>query len=64
MARTMMPSDPEPVADDYIVEREDELPRVPIGIQIIHVFRVVMVVILAAASLALFWMVGTMIGLF
>jgi len=60
----MLPPDPEPLADDYIVERDDELPRPPVGIQIIHAFRVLMVIILAAASLALFWLVGTMVGLF
>ena len=64
MARTTPPPDLEPVADDYIIEREDQRPSTPIATRIIRVLRVLMVIVLAAASLALFWVVGTMIGLF
>ena len=64
MAQTVMPPDEEPAADDYIIERDDEMPRASIGAQAVRVVRALLVVILAAASLALFWLVGTMVGLF
>lgn len=65
MARTIMPPpDHDPVIDDYVIEREDERPAPPVSTQIIRVLRVVLVAILAAASLALFWIVATMLGLF
>ncbi len=61
MARTVLPPEHEPVTDDYIIERDDELPRTPIGTQIARVLRFLLVLVLAAVSLALFWLVSTMI---
>jgi hypothetical protein len=64
MALSRLPPEPEHVTDDYIIERDDERTGPPVMTQIVSGFRMVMIVILAAASLALFWVVGTMIGLF
>jgi hypothetical protein len=64
MARTIMPPDRDPIADDYVIEREDERPTPPVSIQVVRVLRLFMVAILAIASLALFWIVATMLGLF
>lgn len=64
MALSMLPPEPDRVTDDYVIEREDERAGPPVTAQIVTVLRVLLVAILAAASLALFWVVGTMIGLF
>jgi hypothetical protein len=64
MALSMLPREPEPITDDYVIERDDERVRPPVTAQIATALRALMVVILALASLALFWVVGTMIGLF
>lgn len=64
MALSMLPPEPDRATDDYIIEREDQRTGPPVTAQIVTGLRVVLVAILAAASLALFWVVGTMIGLF
>jgi hypothetical protein len=64
MALSMLPPEPDRATDDYIIEREDERKGPPVAAQIVTVLRLLLVAILAAASLALFWVVGTMIGLF
>jgi len=64
MALSMLPPEPDRATDDYVIEREDERTGPPVSAQIVSGLRVVMVAILAAASLALFWVVGAMIGLF
>jgi hypothetical protein len=64
MALSMLPPDPDRVTDDYVIEREDQRVTPPVSSQLITVFRMLMVAILALASLALFWVVGAMIGLF
>ncbi|HEY1796930.1 MAG TPA: hypothetical protein VGG57_12515 [Stellaceae bacterium] len=63
MALSMLPPEPEQVNDDYVIEREDERARPPVGAQIVSGVRFVLVLVLACVSLALFWVVGTMIGL-
>lgn len=64
MALSMLPPEPDRATDDYVIEREDQRTGPPVSAQIISGLRLVMVAILAIASLALFWVVGTMIGLF
>ena len=64
MALSMLPPEPEQVPDDYAIERDDERARQPVGTQVVTALRVVLVVFLTLVSLALFWIVGTMIGLF
>ncbi len=64
MALSMLPPEPDRATDDYVIEREDERAAVPVSSQVVSVLRVLMIAVLALASLALFWVVGTMIGLF
>ncbi len=64
MALSMLPPEPDPITDDYVIERDDERAGQPVTTRIVTGLRALMVVILALASLALFWVVGTMIGLF
>jgi len=64
MALSMLPPEPDRVTDDYVIEREDQRAARPVASQLILVLRMLMVAILAIASLALFWVVATMIGLF
>jgi hypothetical protein len=64
MALSMLPPEPDRATDDYVIEREDQRAGVPVIAQLVTGLRLVMVAILAVASLALFWVVGTMIGLF
>jgi hypothetical protein len=64
MALSMLPPEPQSMTDDYVIERDDARARTSVTAQIVTVVRVLLVVLLAAASLALFWVVGTMIGLF
>ncbi len=66
MARATIPPDEEfrGSPDDYIVEREDQRPSAPITIQLVRVLRGLLLIVLACVSLALFWLVGTMLGLF
>jgi multidrug efflux pump subunit AcrA (membrane-fusion protein) len=64
MALSMLPPEPDRATDDYIIEREDQRAGMPVAAQIVSGLRLVMVAILAIASVALFWVVGVMIGLF
>jgi len=64
MALSMLPPDPNRATDDYVIEREDQRTAPPVMLQVVSGLRLVLVAILAIASLALFWVVGTMIGLF
>ena len=64
MALSMLPPEPDRATDDYIIEREDERTGPPVTTQIVTALRLLMIAVLALASLALFWVVGTMIGLF
>jgi hypothetical protein len=64
MALSTVPQEPEQIPDDYMIERDDERAGQPVTTRIVTGLRALMVVILALASLALFWVVGTMIGLF
>jgi hypothetical protein len=64
MALSMLPPDPNRATDDYVIEREDQRTAPPVMLQIVSGLRLVLVAILAVASVALFWVVGTMIGLF
>jgi hypothetical protein len=64
MALSMLPPEPDRATDDYVIEREDERAAPPVASQVVTALRMLMVAILAIASVALFWVVGTMIGLF
>ena len=65
MSRTMPPDHrPPAVADDYVIERDDERRGTPFVGLLVRGLRIVLVLTLAVVSLALFWLVGTMLGLF
>ncbi|HVC51151.1 MAG TPA: hypothetical protein VND87_03935 [Stellaceae bacterium] len=66
MARAMMQPGEEPgtIPDDYLIDRDGVQPSPPVGLQIIRALRLLLIVVLALASLSLFWVIGTMIGLF
>jgi hypothetical protein len=66
MAETTVPPGHEQggVPDDYLIERDGRRARISVGARIVWVLRALLIVIMAAASLALFWVVGSMIGLF
>jgi hypothetical protein len=61
---TLPPPEHDRIPDDYIIEREDERVGPPVTTQIVTGLRGLMVAVLVLVSLALFWVVGTMIGLF
>jgi len=48
--------------DDYFVEADGAPARTPLAVQAVRAARGVLLVVLTALSLALFWLVGTMIG--
>jgi hypothetical protein len=50
------------LSDDYLVEADEAQAGMPIALQLVRLARAVLLVVLAALSLALFWLVGTMIG--
>lgn len=64
MALSRLPPEPEQIQDDYVIERDDERTGPPVSAQIVRVLRALMIVVLVFVSLALFWIVGSMIGLF
>jgi hypothetical protein len=66
MAETTVPPGQEQsgVPDDYLIERDGRRAGTSVGARIVWVLRALLIVIMAAASLALFWVVGSMIGLF
>ncbi len=47
---------------DYLVELENERPAPPIAVQMVRILRAILVLIVAAVSLALFWLVATTLG--
>jgi hypothetical protein len=74
-ARTARPAQPPPahltpepppveITDDYIVEREVEEHRPPVGAQALRIAQNLMLVVLAAISLALFVLVALLLGIF
>jgi hypothetical protein len=58
---TIRPDEP---ADDYFIETEDATPRVPFSYRILRLLQGIMVLVIAVLSLALFWLVGTILGVF
>ena len=66
MARGTMRSDDELRAapDDYVIERDDERRGTPLVTLLVQAVRFLLMVALAVLSLALFWLVATMLGLF
>ncbi|MGH7092577.1 MAG: hypothetical protein ACREFB_03470 [Stellaceae bacterium] len=66
MARATMQSGEEPgtMPNDYHIDRDGVQPSPPVGLQIIRALRLLLIVVLALVSLSLFWVIGTMLGLF
>jgi hypothetical protein len=57
---TIRPDDP---ADDYFIETEDTTPRVPFSYRVLRLLQGIMVLVIAVLSLALFWLVGLILGI-
>jgi hypothetical protein len=51
-------------ADDYILQTEVEASRPPVGLQLVRVLQAVLIAAIALLSLAVFWMIGLMLGIF
>jgi hypothetical protein len=60
MAQTIRPGEQEPIGD-YRVDREIGQSR-PVGHHVLSILNGLLLIILAAVSLALFWVVATLIG--
>jgi hypothetical protein len=58
---TIRPHEP---ADDYFIETEDATPRVPFSYRILRLLQGIVLLIIAALSLALFWLIGLILGVF
>jgi|HubBroStandDraft_6_1064221.scaffolds.fasta_scaffold510271_2 hypothetical protein len=58
---TIRPDDP---ADDYFIETEDTTPRVPFSYRFMRLLQGIVVLVIAALSLALFWLIGLILGVF
>jgi hypothetical protein len=66
MVEPMAAQEREPggVPDDYLIEHDPVRHEAPFGLWLIQFLRVILVLVLAAVSLALFWLIGSVIGLF
>ena len=53
---------PPTAADDYLLQTDIDVERTPARVRLAHLLQVVLVLIIAALSLALFWMIGLMLG--
>jgi xanthine/CO dehydrogenase XdhC/CoxF family maturation factor len=62
MALTVRPVDERP--DDYLVLADDTAPRTPISVRFLHGLQILLVVVIAALSLAVFWLIALMFGIF
>jgi hypothetical protein len=51
-------------AGDYLVQTEIRPTRPPVALQAVRVLQAVVVVIIALISLAMFWTVGLLLGIF
>jgi len=52
-----------PPTDDYLVEGEEQLERPTAGAQIVRVLQIVLILVLAALSLAVFRVLGLLLGI-
>ena len=50
-------------ADDYLVEAESEAVRPPAAQQAVRVLQLVLIAVIAVLSLAVFWMIGLILGI-
>jgi hypothetical protein len=68
MSAYRAPHDVEPIdegpPDDYLVENDEEPIRAPAGARIVQGLQVLLILILAVLSLAVFWMVGLVLNIF
>jgi hypothetical protein len=66
-AETALRRDVEPVAprrDDYLVEGEREPEGPTVGARIIHGLQIITIIVIAALSLAIFWVIGLILHIF
>jgi hypothetical protein len=53
-----------PPTDDYLVEGEEESNRPTAGAQVVRVLQILLILVLAALSLAVFWVLGLLFNIF
>jgi len=51
-------------SDDYFVESGEKPVRTPVSLRVIGVLEFILIVAIAILSLAVFWMVGLIVGFF
>jgi hypothetical protein len=59
--------DVDPIAprkDDYLVEGEQQLEGPTVGARVIHGLQIITIIVIAALSLAVFWVVGLILHIF
>jgi hypothetical protein len=54
----------QPPSDDYFVESGEKPVRTPVSLQVVGVLEFILIVAIAILSLAVFWMVGLIVGFF
>jgi hypothetical protein len=52
-----------PPTDDYQVEGEAAPARATTGAQVVHVLQVLLIVVLALLSFAVFWLIGLLLNI-
>jgi hypothetical protein len=66
-AETALRRDGDPIAlrrDDYLVEGDREPEGPTVGARIIHGLQIITIIVIAALSLAIFWVVGLILHIF
>jgi hypothetical protein len=63
-SRGTQPLQPGQRPDDYFVENESDEDRPRAGLQALRVLQAVLFVVITLLSLAVFWMVGLILGIF
>jgi len=51
-------------SDDYFVETEGDVERPRVAWQAVRVLQAVLIAVIALLSLAVFWMIGLVLGIF
>jgi hypothetical protein len=52
-----------PLSDDYLIEGDEEPNRPSVLLQIAHFLRILLIVVMAILSLAVFWLIAVMLNI-
>ncbi|HWD59845.1 MAG TPA: hypothetical protein VG308_16275 [Stellaceae bacterium] len=61
-ARSVNPIGP-PGEDDYLVEGDEQIDQPSAAARVVHTLQIVMIFVLAVLSLAVFWLLGTVLNI-